>query len=287
MRVDRTIRYEGSCQGAVVLGQRLEDQGVHVELSRNDRKRLELAQRRLQEWQVLMEQAELVVRQDREQRELLQRLGHEARELRGRHVPRLRELDRRHNQEREEIGLPPREWDADPWDPEPAPLVSLRQMFDADFDQVGIRLRCTGTPAAIAETVEEFREVASGCEVEVQEEPQTAGTAPLAPLRRVFGAELGQVSLRRAGAVVASTQTVKKSRKVARDSEVKVQAKPRTANAGNPFPPQAYSTLAAPGLPANARCTATTRAGARCERKAGPDGLCLFHRPQEPQTTAM
>lgn len=188
MRVDRAIRYKGSYRGAMVLRQRLEDQGVHVEFPRKDRKRLERAQRRLQEWQVLIEQAELLERQDREQRELLQRLDQGPRELRLQHMPELGELDRRQNREREEMGLPLRGWDAEPWAEEPAPLVSLRQMFAADLDQVGISLKCTGAAAAIAETVEEFREVAPGCEVEVQEEPHTASTAPLVSLRRIFGA---------------------------------------------------------------------------------------------------
>ena len=67
------------------------------------------------------------------------------------------------------MGLPPTGWEAEPLDAEPTPLVSLRQMLSADLDQVSIRLMCTGIAAAIAETVEEFREVAPGCEVEVQE----------------------------------------------------------------------------------------------------------------------
>jgi hypothetical protein len=278
MTVDRAIRYKGSYQGAMVLGQRLEDQGVHVELPRKDRKRLEQAQRRLEEWQVLMERAELVERQDREQRELLQRLNQEPRELRTQLLPELRELDRRHNREREDMGLPPRGWEAEPLGAEPAPLVSLRQMLSADLDQVGIRLMCTGTAAAIAETVEEFREVAPGCEVEVQGEPHTAGTAPLVSLRRVFGADLGQVSLRSTGAAAAVTGTMKKSRKAARDSRVEVQAEPYTANGDNPVPPQPRSALAPPVLPPSARCTGTTRAGARCKLEAGHDGLCLFQR---------
>jgi hypothetical protein len=288
MRVDRTIRYKGSYQGAMVLRERLEDQGVQIELSRKDWQRLELAQRRLAQWEVLMEQAELLERQDREQRELLQRLDQEPQELRARHVPEMRELDRRHNREREEMGLPPRGWDAEPWAAEPAPLVSLRQMFAADFDHVGIRFRCTGTSAAITETVEEFREVAPGCEVEVQGEPHTASTAPLVSLRRIFGADLGQVSVspRSTGAAAVLRQTVKKSRKAARDSEVEVEGEPHTANDDNPFPPQPYSTLAPPVPPASARCTATADAGARCEERAGPDGLCLFHRLEGPQPKA-
>jgi hypothetical protein len=174
MGVEHSIHYKGSYQGAMVLWQRLEDKYVHVELPRKDRKRLVRAQRRLQEWQVLMAQAELLEGQDREQRELLQRLDHERRELRARHVPELRELDRRHNRERKEMGLPPREWDQESLEPDPAPLVSLRQMFSADPFQVGIRFRCSGTLATIAETVEEFQEMAPGCEVEVQGEPHIA-----------------------------------------------------------------------------------------------------------------
>jgi hypothetical protein len=165
----------------MVLQQRLEDKGVHVKFPRKARKRLEVAQRRLQKWQDLMENAELLERQDREQRQLLQRLGQEPRELRGQHVPQLRELDRRHNREREEVGLPRREWLAHPWAAEQVPLASLHQMFDADLDQVGISLRCTGAAGAIAETVAEFRGVAPGCEVEVQGEPRIAdgdGTVP-------------------------------------------------------------------------------------------------------------
>ena len=153
----RTLRYKGSYQGAMVLRQRLEDKGVRVEFPRKARKRLELAQRHLQKWQDLMENAELLERQDREQRELLKRLGQEPREIRGQHAPQLDELDRRHNREREEVGLPPREWLAQPWAAEQVPLVSLHQLFDADLDQVGISLRCTGTAGAIAETVVQFR----------------------------------------------------------------------------------------------------------------------------------
>jgi hypothetical protein len=75
--------------------------------ARKDRKRLEPAQRRAQEWQVLMERAELLERQHREQRELLRRLGQEPRELRAGQDAQLRELDRRHNRERQEMGCPP------------------------------------------------------------------------------------------------------------------------------------------------------------------------------------
>ena len=56
----RTLRYKGSYQGAMVLRQRLVDKGVRVEFPRKARKRLELAQRRLQKWQDLMENAELL-----------------------------------------------------------------------------------------------------------------------------------------------------------------------------------------------------------------------------------
>ena len=231
MRGTRTLRYKGSYQGAMVLRQRLEDKGVHVEFPRKTRKRLELAQRRLQKWQDLMENAELLERQDREQRELLKRLGQEPRELRGQHVPQLRELDRRHNREREEVGLPSREWLAQPWAAEQVPLVSLHQMFDADLDQVGISLRCTGTAGAIAETVEEFRGVTLGCEVEVQGEP-------------------------------------------------------RIADDDGPLPPAAHPAPALPVARGSARCTATTRTGARCKLKAGPDGLCPLHQPQGPPIEA-
>ena len=227
----RTLRYKGSYQGAMVLRQRLEDKGVRVEFPRKARKRLELAQRHLQKWQDLMENAELLERQDREQRELLKRLGQEPREIRGQHAPQLDELDRRHNREREEVGLPPREWLAQPWAAEQVPLVSLHQLFDADLDQVGISLRCTGTAGAIAETVVEFRGATPGCEVDVQGEP-------------------------------------------------------RIADEDGPLPPAAHSTLS-PQVPrASARCTATTRTGARCKLKAGQDGLCPLHQPQEPQLEA-
>jgi len=152
----RTLRYKGSYQGAMVLRQRLEDKGVRVEFPRKARKRLELAQRRLQKWQDLMENAELLERQDREQRELLKRLGQEPREIRGQHAPQLDELDRRHNREREEVGLPPRVARRTVGGGTGA-AVSLHQLFDADLDQVGISLRCTGTAGAIAETVVQFR----------------------------------------------------------------------------------------------------------------------------------
>jgi hypothetical protein len=126
--------------------------------------------------------------------------------------------------------------------------------------------------------------VAPGCEVEVQGEPHTAGPTPLVSLRRIFGADLSQVSRspKSTGAAAAITRKVKKFRKSARDRRVEVRAEPRTANDDNPFPPQAHPAPAPPVLPASARCTATTRAGARCTRKAGPDGLCLLHRPQGP-----
>jgi hypothetical protein len=287
MRVDRTIRYKGTHLGVMALWERLEDQGVHVELTRKDWQRLEWAQRRLQEWKVLMAQAELLERQDREQRELLRRLNQEPRELHAPCVLELHELDRRHNREREEMGLPPRGWDTDPWDPEPAPLVSLRQMFDADIDQVGIRLRCTGASAVIAETVKEFREVAPACEVELQGEPRAASTAPLVSVRRIFGADLGQVSTspKSTGAATANTQTVKKSGKPARHTK-EVDVEPHIANESNPLPLQLRSTRVPPVPLAKARCTATADAGTRCEQKAGPDGLCLLHRLQGPQRKA-
>jgi hypothetical protein len=238
----------------MVLRQRLEDKGVHVEFPRKARKQLDLAQRRLQKWQALMEGAELLERQDREQRELLQRLGQEPRELRGRHVLKLGELDRRHNREREEVGLPPREWLAQPWAAEQVPLVSLHQMFDADLDQVGISLRCTGAAGAIAETVEEFRAVVPGCEVEVLGESHSTSTAQLVSRRRIFGAHRRQVSQGRRSSGAAAAMTTQ--------------------------------TVAPPVPRAGARCTATTRAGARCKLKAGPDGLCPLHQPQGPQIKA-
>jgi hypothetical protein len=109
--------------------------------------------------------------------------------------------------------------------------VSLHQLFDADLDQVGISLRCTGTAGAIAETVVEFRGATPGCEVDVQGEP-------------------------------------------------------RIADEDGPLPPAAHSTLSPPVPRASARCTATTRTGARCKLKAGQDGLCPLHQPQEPQLEA-
>jgi hypothetical protein len=223
MAVTQTIRYVGSYREVMVFQQMLEQQGVHVELPWKGHRRLKRAQQRGQEWQILLERAELLERHDREERELLQWLGQEPPGLRERHMWELRELDRRHDREREEMGMPPKGSDAGP-----APLVSLRQMFGADLDRVGISLRSTGAAAAIAETVEEFREVAP-------------------------------------------------------DSKVEVQGEPHTANDGNPFPPQAHSTLAPPVPPASARCTATTRAGARCKLQAEPDGVCLVHRPRGPQ----
>jgi hypothetical protein len=159
-------------------------------------------------------------------------------------------------------------------------------MFGAGFDQVGLSLRCTGTAVAIAETVEEFREMAPGCEVEVHGEPHTATTAPLASLRRIFGAGLGQVSTSpRSTGGAAATQTVNKSRKAARRTK-EAHGEPHTANTGNPFPPPAHSTLVPPVPPSKARCTATADAGARCVERAGPDGLCLFHRLEGPQPNA-
>jgi len=240
MSVDRTLRYKGSYQGAMALRQRLEDKHVHVELGRKDRKRLERAERRLQQWQVLMEGAELLERQDRERRELLQRLGQEPRERRAWQVAQLRELERRHDRERQEVGLPPREWDA-----EQAPLVSLGQMLDADLDQVGISLRCTGAAAAIAETVKEFREIAPGCEVEVQAEPHSTSTAPLASRRRILGASRRQVNIDRkstGSAAAITTQTVDQSPKASWNGQAANQGEPRTAKDDGPFPPQAHPT---------------------------------------------
>jgi len=261
MSVDRTLRYKGSYQGAMALRQRLEDKHVHVELGRKDRKRLERAERRLQQWQVLMEGAELLERQDRERRELLQRLGQEPRDLlqrlgqerellqrlgqeprerRAWQVAQLRELERRHDRERQEVGLPPREWDA-----EQAPLVSLGQMLDADLDQVGISLRCTGAAAAIAETVKEFREIAPGCEVEVQAEPHSTSTAPLASRRRILGASRRQVNIDRkstGSAAAITTQTVDQSPKASWNGQAANQGEPRTAKDDGPFPPQAHPT---------------------------------------------
>jgi hypothetical protein len=211
MEVTRTIRYKGNYQEAIVLQQMLEQQGVHVELPPKGQKRLERAQRLVQEWQVLMDRAELLERHDREERELLQWLDHEPRELHKRHVRELRELDQRHDRERQEVGMPPRGSDA-----EAAPLVSLRQMFGADLDQVGVSLRSTGAATAIDETVEEFREVAPDSKVEVREEPQTANTAP-ASLRQMFHAGLNRVgiSLRSTGAAAAIAKTAKNFRKAA------------------------------------------------------------------------
>jgi len=282
MSVDRTLRYKGSYQGAMALRQRLEDKHVHVELGRKDRKRLERAERRLQQWQVLMEGAELLERQDRErrellqrlgqepwelsqglaqhrellqrlgqeprdllqrlgqERELLQRLGQEPRERRAWQVAQLRELERRHDRERQEVGLPPREWDA-----EQAPLVSLGQMLDADLDQVGISLRCTGAAAAIAETVKEFREIAPGCEVEVQAEPHSTSTAPLASRRRILGASRRQVNIDRkstGSAAAITTQTVDQSPKASWNGQAANEGEPRTAKDDGPFPPQAHPT---------------------------------------------
>ena len=289
MRVNHSVSYKGNYQGAITLGRWLEDKHVHVELPRKDRRRLEQAQWRLEEWQALLEQAELLERQDREQRELLQQLDHEPPEMRAWHVPELRELDQRHNREREALGLPPRVWwAAETRDPEPAPLVSLRRMFTEDLDQVGIRLRCTGPPMAIAETVDEFREVALGCEVEVQGEPHTTSAAPLLSLRRIFGAGPGRVSVshRSTGAAVAIARKVKKFRRAAPDSEAEVQGERHTVNDGSPSPARPHSTLAPPVPPASGVCVGTTRAGDRCKLHAGPDGLCRFHRSREPQPSA-
>jgi hypothetical protein len=216
MEVTQIIRYEGNYQEAMVLQQMLEQQGAHVELPPKGQKQLKRAQRLVQEWQVLVERAELLERHDREERELLQWLDQEPQELHKRHARELRELDQRHNREREQMGMPPRGYDA-----EPAPLVSLRQMFGADIDHVGISFRSTGAAAAIAETVQEFREMAPDSKVEVREEPQTANTALPVSLRQMFHTYVSQVSisLRSTGAAAAIANTVKKFRKAAPEQD--------------------------------------------------------------------
>jgi hypothetical protein len=169
MEVTRTIRYKGSYQEALVLQHMLEGEGVHVQLRRGGRWRLERAQRRVQEWEVLMERAALLERHDREERQLLRRLGKEPRESHDQPVRELSELDQRHDRERKAMGIPSKGSDAGP-----EPLVSLRQMLASDLGQVGISLRSTGAAAAIAKTMQWFREAAPDCEVEIQGEPHTA-----------------------------------------------------------------------------------------------------------------